>query len=935
MDADEAGKVNGALMAKEREFLAILQHSPPSDLTMLLDTLLPCVTSFSSTSRVFIVGVQCMVFFGKLLHRLQPKDSFSRLLSAKEHVTLLSQVSAAHSQRIPFIARILDAFIGPGASDSERIRTLLTIKSFVNAAAAGQDTVNAQGGPNASSASGAGGASSNGQSGESPNAFVFLLCALETVRSKPVGPRTNREDGLPPAIPQPGNNNNNNNSNTNSQHITLILSECLTVINTHRRSASTGQIFGSAGAIMEMCAAIHLLSLLAESAAQSRHAQQSTSDDEHSPVTDVDEGRTPSPHRKPPSTAVGMIPDNVAGDVIDAEGKGLLRAVMHYDCPACLQKAYVRFLAGVLAVVRDGHPLVKAAREAAGGVLKWITDDVLRSAPSLRYHPPLGAPFVRGLLAIDEPTRLQLLSLPPSTPTGSNPPLTASSLDLLRATAELHTTRFGDHVDLTWDLPFVERSTDAGRVVDGWWAFGVGMGLARVVKGPEKAGLTKEGLQILLAVLMAIVCPGKLQQTMGSNRGMNGTGGAHLEAPVKLEMLSMSEIPTIEELTSAAVPIATTTASRLPVLRKQTAEAGNDDPMAPWSHMYEFLIADLFVLVPNDETSELACCALEAFTRALPPESSLLNHLPLVVASMARLAIKGDQAVEKTPRERFVQWVVRWAKGGRETGGGWNCVVPVKEDVRKGVKRGMREVVGNFMKGFPGLCREHAEEWSVLVATATAAMESTTHTAEDRLLDAIDAMKGPAAAMKASTLTMDAAGNGADDGFESAAAAPAAEPHHPATDLLQDYRHGASHPSFADVVKESAGEDTVPEHSATTETDVDRQIAQHSQAQLNDDDNDPSFAEVVKNSSGVRDDDIPVDENLKSPAVAEVETPAWSESKDESKDSAGSSTAGLNFGKPPLANDKDAFPRIEDVYRAPGAHRDDRSRGSQDWMQLP
>ena len=53
LPAEELQKIPTILAAKEREFSAIIQHSPPSDILMSFETLLPFVGNFPSDTKVF------------------------------------------------------------------------------------------------------------------------------------------------------------------------------------------------------------------------------------------------------------------------------------------------------------------------------------------------------------------------------------------------------------------------------------------------------------------------------------------------------------------------------------------------------------------------------------------------------------------------------------------------------------------------------------------------------------------------------------------------------------------------------------------------------------------------------------------------------------------------------------------------------------------
>ncbi|KAJ3114411.1 spermatogenesis-associated protein 4 [Phlyctochytrium bullatum] len=724
---EDLDRLPSLLAKKDRELTAILQHSPPSDFQALFEVLLPCVANFAAKSRIFCATVTILVHIGRLMSRVFAKDAFHRFAASKDYPTLLSQIAASASgvglDRVFDIARIVLAFTGttPGAArttgatvcgpagDSERVRFLLGVKSAVNASGAMMQPVAA-----GIVVTAGGGASGGAGSGDPGNPFIFLLCAMEDIAFHEAveAAATSPDIGLagPESIPQ--------SLWLQSQYATLILSECLTTINTHRRLALSNQLLNNFPAMLEVAAALHLLSLLSYHELIRHVPLSSTQPPPASPVSDGDhaygaeEPHNPPDARPTPPPTIGMISEGVARDIMDVQGKGYLRAVLGKQCPEFLRKAYMRFLAMALRVIaaigaRD-HPLASAAREAAAAVLKKCTDDVLRTAlilfaPSLDAHPPLCTSFVRGLSALEEPHRLDILEIPaPSEATWS----TGSCVDILAKAVYLRDSlsampaqggRSQNGVWVSWDLEFL-RPQRQPRVVCVWSEFGVAMGVAKLVS--QLGQFNSPLIQTLLAVAVTLSTdPAKLKHTL----------------PTSPDSHLLPRPPTL----------------------------GPHSPATPedWSALFVSLSDPLYASIVNDETSEPACNILEALTRALPAgmQTHTSGHpisrtLPGLAAALAFLhhrsmGMPAGSGSARRPKERLLKWLQRWAvKAGDPIAGvGGHPVAappPVPAAAEPSVvvgyamlrmqgdkdaaelQRGLREVLVNFRSWFPSLVTE-------------------------------------------------------------------------------------------------------------------------------------------------------------------------------------------------------------------------------------
>ncbi|KAJ3062770.1 spermatogenesis-associated protein 4 [Podochytrium sp. JEL0797] len=75
-----------------------------------------------------------ITYFATLLQSTL-KEACPRILQIKEMSLLLARISST-PEKIPFIARILNAFVGPETSDAEKVRVFLHVKSIVFGSAA-------------------------------------------------------------------------------------------------------------------------------------------------------------------------------------------------------------------------------------------------------------------------------------------------------------------------------------------------------------------------------------------------------------------------------------------------------------------------------------------------------------------------------------------------------------------------------------------------------------------------------------------------------------------------------------------------------------------------------------------------------------------------------------------------------------------------------
>ncbi|KAJ3122114.1 spermatogenesis-associated protein 4 [Physocladia obscura] len=591
ISSDDIERLPSLLATKENELLSILQYSPPGDIALLFEVLLPCIISFAADTKVLHVATTLTVYFGKILQDVSPtNDAFNRLSQIKEFSALMSCI-VTFDEKIPFVARILNAFINEKTSDGEKVRIFLAIKNML------QTSIYKHISTNGACSSGvvATVTSSSNVADATGMIFIRLLCAmqLESGTNNFVRRKMNidtRESSHNKTEGQKLCNTTDSleikSDNTNSsqqQHITLILSECLTVLNTHRKAAELGSLFLHPSLVLDVCAALHLLSSLATKL-------ESISDTNFENFGRLE------------SSAIGFLPDGVAGDVIGRE-RGYLRAVTLTNCPSNLQKAYTSFVTSVLENIDDSHTLAPLARNAAGCLLNTVYDDSLRTclilmAPCLKAHIPLCSLFVQGIAKTTDAIRTILLSI--SNNEDSNWNINSSTTLLSEATVKYICKRDQEGLVIYWDIPFLDNRVFP-RVVDSWYPFGVGIGTVRTMEILKYSIMPREYLQILLAIGVQIALP-----------------------------------------------------------PEQINQKNHQDS---WLDLFNLVSPWIFASLTNDETSELGVNILEAFWRLEPQQcggknfNSIGKNLGKIVASVIHLHVVG----QRRSRERLMRFLGRWS----------------------------------------------------------------------------------------------------------------------------------------------------------------------------------------------------------------------------------------------------------------------------------
>ncbi|ORY46413.1 hypothetical protein BCR33DRAFT_715505 [Rhizoclosmatium globosum] len=229
---------------------------------LLFEVLIPCVINFASDTKVLHMATAISCYFASLLQNISSKEASNRITQIKEVSLLLSKITSS-PEKIPFVARILNAFVGPDTPDSEKVRAFLFIKNAVYSALASRN-VSVSGSNTGSFVGAVTHASTFTDTG---NPFISLLCAVQLESSS----KKAQDSKQPTSFEEMDHVKP-------SQHITLLLSE--------------------------LCAALHLLAHLA-SQPNPKHFESSEDIQHDKPV-------------RFKTGAVGVLPDGVR-DIIGQE----------------------------------------------------------------------------------------------------------------------------------------------------------------------------------------------------------------------------------------------------------------------------------------------------------------------------------------------------------------------------------------------------------------------------------------------------------------------------------------------------------------------------------------------------------------------------------------------------------------------------------------
>lgn len=401
---EEIEKCMSKMNGKEAEFIHILQHSPPTDIQILFEVLIPVITNFVANTKVFNANVAILVFFGDIFIKTFGSESFARFKQNKEYTPLLMQLKFPYLEKFPQIAKILQSFMSFDMADHEKVEVLLSIKSILLS----QQTQSRN--------------NNQSQSNISQSHFLYFLCSNINMEEK-------AQFQLRPQL------------------TTLHLSECLTVLNTHRHTLqinlSLVQSFHQEETEYEISSTLIILTALVKS---------------------------------------GIDITKIGFDIVDTYGKsGFAKFIGRCSGRSpYVQKSWIAFLCGIVAmnqtVTDDTTKLVREARNALAEVMNWAFAEVMRFAlmliaPLLKQHPSLCAPFIRGILSLEPNMRNELL---------------ANKIEILY-----------------WDLPFVAKQKVVS-LKSSWWPFGIAAGILKVALSQNPPSMNYYLLQVLKSVLIQV-----------------------------------------------------------------------------------------------------------------------------------------------------------------------------------------------------------------------------------------------------------------------------------------------------------------------------------------------------------------------------------------------------------------------------------------------
>ncbi|KAJ3373722.1 spermatogenesis-associated protein 4 [Kappamyces sp. JEL0680] len=128
----KGGNLSSLLAEKSPELLGHIAQHNMSDFAAVFDTFLPLTVQLPSSSVLFQACIKTLCHFGKLCQqRLLGSECFRKLSTAREFVNFIRLVSLKSMDKIPFVASVVHAFLGSGATDAECVKTFLELKNAI------------------------------------------------------------------------------------------------------------------------------------------------------------------------------------------------------------------------------------------------------------------------------------------------------------------------------------------------------------------------------------------------------------------------------------------------------------------------------------------------------------------------------------------------------------------------------------------------------------------------------------------------------------------------------------------------------------------------------------------------------------------------------------------------------------------------------------
>ncbi|KAL5033737.1 hypothetical protein RTP6_001663 [Batrachochytrium dendrobatidis] len=316
------------LRASTPEIISAIQQSPPLDFQILFDTFLPLIVNYGSSTKVFQAATAIIYYVGDTCqYMLATGKSYKWLSMARDFNGVIQQISLPTMDKMPFIARILHAYLGPNISEIDRVRIFMEIKASIH-----KDKLQW---PATRSKSSSG------------SEFIFFLASFNAIYNYPIHSAT-------------------------YQFTVLHLSECLTIINAFKRSNQGNVLFlplknGS--------------TTISDTSANPGVTILSTAD---IPALEV----SAALHIVAAIIRAGVpLEHRVMADVVDSSLRAFLKIVINPQCPCALQKAYMKVVVTLLEILpidclRESpeFTLLQDLLGIANTLLKWFTGEVLKTS---------------------------------------------------------------------------------------------------------------------------------------------------------------------------------------------------------------------------------------------------------------------------------------------------------------------------------------------------------------------------------------------------------------------------------------------------------------------------------------------------------------------------------------------------------------------------
>ncbi|KAI8908529.1 hypothetical protein EDD86DRAFT_191447 [Gorgonomyces haynaldii] len=340
------------LKEKEGEILNILQQNGSSEVAVVLDALVPCLLSYGLATNVF-QGVSAMLYyFGDICHYvLQPGEGYKRLSSSRDFASLLQQISLPTMDKIPFISRLLHSFIGPKATDQDRLKIFLDLKNLINQNHATQ-------------------------SNKFGSQCIFFLASFNAIEDYPM--------------------------HSNQSRLTLFnLSECLTIINSYHSSAERRQLLQNSCYRPQSpfqdteTVILTSLDLPALELSASLHV-----------ITAIIRGKVNSQHNVMSDVIQTCL-------VVLLKVVNLENCPPHFQ--KAYLNLLTSLLESWKNTDRVQEPLIGQCTLVLANLLQIATGDVLKtalllSAPLLQYHPQLACSYLQGIMNLSEKAKTLFLT---------------------------------------------------------------------------------------------------------------------------------------------------------------------------------------------------------------------------------------------------------------------------------------------------------------------------------------------------------------------------------------------------------------------------------------------------------------------------------------------------------------------------------------------